>query len=706
MLFHQVSDVVATHFSRASDTQVSPALHVFGVSFVSPRAREIKAVGDQSPVAKPTEAAALAAPMGVLLSGLTPATPSTPSTGPTITHAGPVEKLPLTVALIGAPGAGKSALAGHLQFCTGNLPAATVTAFERIAHGAVHGGAIPSSKAPDTPALPPVPVPTTARRPSTKLLAPKTGTTTTATSFQYAWLHDRARGADWAPTTLASTRYHVRVLDTRGSRTAMAVTTGALVRADLLVLVVSAVPSEWAKSMGTVAPAAPSTMAAPVTLTTPQLVESHEMQGEGGEARYLLMVAYAMGVRQVLVAVNKMDQVQWAGDRFTAVVKDTSSVLKKIGFNVKAVAFVPVAAIAGDGIMEPPPAARAPWYLGWRRDGKLGEKTGHSLMQAIDASNPPRKLLDRALRATVLEIHPPIHHTVHADGGTSRGGPLIVGRVEAGALRVGLDVRLAPTLLRATIRSCHSGTTSPLAPAPVPNPGSTVAFVLDGIFPDEIHVGDVIGPAPTNSTKLPPSSAAAPGLPPVPRPWSSSASPPPSPTRAATSRKSGGAGANDTADPARPAAAMTLVILVLVDHARVLAPGWTPTLAVHAARVKVKVTDLVGKVDRRSGQVIEDRPRHLHPGDAAAVRCVPLVPVCVEPVADVPSMARIVLLDTMDEVGAAVARAESAAAGRGGEGVKKVMVGRERPVAVGVIKSVDKYDDDGKVFTCPRKRSV
>ncbi|KAJ3365473.1 translation elongation factor EF-1 alpha [Allomyces javanicus] len=621
------------------------------------------------------------------------------------THAGPGEKLPLTVALIGAPGAGKSALAGHLQFCTGNLPAATVAAFERTAHGAVHGGAIPASKVLDTFAqLPPVLAHPTTRRSSTKALAPKLDTTT-ATSFQYAWLHDRARGADWAPTTLASTRYHVRVLDTRGTCAAMAATTAALVRADLLVLVVSAVPSEWARSMGTVAPAAPSTMAAPMTPTSPQVEENTGM-GEGGEARYLLMVAYAMGVRQVLVAVNKMDQVQWAGDRFTAVVKDTSSILKKIGFNVKAVAFVPVAAIAGDGIMDPPPAARAPWYLGWRRDGKLGEKTGNSLMQAIDASNPPRKLLDRALRATVLEIHPPIHHTVHADGGTTRGGPLIVGRIEAGALRVGLDVRLAPTLLRATIRSCHSGP-NPSATAPVPNPGSTVAFVLDGIFPDEIHVGDVIGAAPSNSTTskhLPPSSAAAPDLPPVTRPWSSS-SPPPSPTRATTSRKSGGAGgANDTADPARPAAAMTLVILVLADHARVLAPGWTPTLAVHAAQVKVKVTDLVGKVDRRSGQVIEDRPRNLHPGDAAVVRCVPLAPVCVEPVADVPSMARIVLLDAVEEVGA-VGRAESAPVGRVVEGSKKG-TGRERPVAVGVIKSVDKYDDDGKVFTCPRKRSV
>ncbi|KAJ3372048.1 translation elongation factor EF-1 alpha [Allomyces arbusculus] len=607
-------------------------------------------------------------------------------------HAGPLEKLPLTVALIGAPGAGKSALAGHLQYCTGNLPAATIAAFERTAHGAVHGGAISAIKVPDTPVLPPVFATSTTRRASTKSLAPKPGTTT-ATSFQYAWLHDRARGADWAPTTLTSTRYHVRVLDTRGSRAAMAATTAALVRADLLVLVVSAVPSEWAKSMGAVAPAAPSTMAAPVTPTSPVEVERNEL-GEGGEARYLLMVAYAMGVRQVLVAVNKMDQVQWAGDRFTAVVKDTSSVLKKIGFNVKAVAFVPVAAIAGDGIMEPPPTARAPWYLGWRR---------HSLMQAIDASNPPRKLLDRALRATVLEIHPPIHHTAHADGGTTRGGPLIVGRVEAGALRVGLDVRLAPTLLRATIRSCHSRS-NPSATAPIPNPGSTVAFVLDGIFPDEIHVGDVIGAVPSNSTtsKLPPpSSAAAPELPPVARPWSSSSSPPPSPTRATTSRKSGGAGANDVADPARPAAAMTLVILILADHARVLAPGWTPTLAVHAARVKVKVIDLVGKVDRRSGQVIEDRPRHLHPGDAAVVRCVPLSPVCVEPVADVPSMARIMLLDMLEEAG----RSESVPAGRVGEGSKKA-AGRERPVAVGVIKSVDKYNDDGKVFTCPRKRSV
>ncbi len=75
---------------------------------------------------------------------------------------------------------------------------------------------------------------------------------------------------------------------------------------------------------------------------------------KNGQTREHALLAYTLGVKQLIVGVNKMDSTDppYSEARFKEVTKEVSAYAKKIGYNPKAVAFVPISGFHGDNMIE------------------------------------------------------------------------------------------------------------------------------------------------------------------------------------------------------------------------------------------------------------------------------------------------------------------------------------------------------------------
>jgi elongation factor 1-alpha len=143
-----------------------------------------------------------------------------------------------------------------------------------------------------------------------------------------------------------------------------------------------------------------------------------------GQTREHALLAYTLGVKQLIVAINKMDTTKWSEARYQEIIKETSNFIKKVGYNPKSVAFVPISGFNGDNMIDNSP--NCPWYKGWEKETKAGKSTGKTLLEAIDAIDPPSRPTDKPLRLPLQDVY--------KIGGI---GTVPVGRVETGIIKAG-----------------------------------------------------------------------------------------------------------------------------------------------------------------------------------------------------------------------------------------------------------------------------
>src|SRR5262249_45751377 len=145
-----------------------------------------------------------------------------------------------------------------------------------------------------------------------------------------------------------------------------------------------------------------------------------------------------LGIRQVVVCVNKMDLVGFSETHFHAIEKEYRAFLEGIGA-VRPQRFIPVSAILGENL-----AARGagmPWYK------------GPTLLETLDALTKAPPKIDQSMRMPVQAVYK----------FTSRGDDrrIIAGRVEAGQVRVGDKVVFSPSNKVASIKSIEGFNTPP-----------------------------------------------------------------------------------------------------------------------------------------------------------------------------------------------------------------------------------------------------
>lgn len=173
---------------------------------------------------------------------------------------------------------------------------------------------------------------------------------------------------------------------------------------------------------------------------------------------YLLSL---LGVRKVIVAVNKMDLVDHAEEAWKGVAGDVSDYLQKLG--IEPLYVIPLSARHGDNI-----AARSD-KMAWYR--------GPTLLEALDLLTPAAARTESVLRLPIQDVY---------RKGDTR---LAVGRIETGRLRVGDRMEIAPTGQPATVASIDAGK----GPVDEARAGQSVAvsFIEDAA----LNRGQIIAPA-------------------------------------------------------------------------------------------------------------------------------------------------------------------------------------------------------------------
>jgi bifunctional enzyme CysN/CysC len=146
-------------------------------------------------------------------------------------------------------------------------------------------------------------------------------------------------------------------------------------------------------------------------------------QGLGEQTRRHSVLLSMLGVRQIVVAINKMDLVGYAQARFDALQTELDAWLTTLGLS--ATLTLPLAARHGENLVS--------------RSENLSWWQGPTLIEALDGLTPPAPPAAKPLRLAVQDVY---------RRGTQRWA---VGRIDTGSLRVGERVRILPTNQCATI---------------------------------------------------------------------------------------------------------------------------------------------------------------------------------------------------------------------------------------------------------------
>ena len=164
---------------------------------------------------------------------------------------------------------------------------------------------------------------------------------------------------------------------------------------------------------------------------------------------YLL---HLLGIKQIAVAVNKMDLVNYDEDQFNLIEQEYRDYLTSIGVTPTFV--IPVSAREGDNIVT---VSRAmSWYK------------GPTVVKALDSFKPSVSPTEAALRFPVQDVY------------KFDSRRILAGRIEAGRLRVGDELLFSPSNKKARVKSIEYWTSVPDRAGPTEaEAGESVGITLD-----------------------------------------------------------------------------------------------------------------------------------------------------------------------------------------------------------------------------------
>lgn len=263
-------------------------------------------------------------------------------------------------------------------------------------------------------------------------------------SFAYAWVLDeteeeRSRGVtmDVAQTKFETAHKSVTLLDAPGHKDFIPNMITGTAQADVAILVVNATRGEFETGFLS-----------------------------GGQTREHALLARSLGVSQLIVAVNKMDTVDWSQDRYDEIVKKLGTFLKQAGYREGDVHFVPCSGLDGENLTK---SVSQPELAKWYK--------GNCLVEQIDKFRSLDRPVDSPFRMCISDIFKGLG-----------SGFCVSGKICAGAVQNGDSVMLMPTGERAMVK----GITVSDEPTNCAFAGDHINATLVGIDINNVSVGNFL----------------------------------------------------------------------------------------------------------------------------------------------------------------------------------------------------------------------
>ena len=422
------------------------------------------------------------------------------------------EKVHVNLVVIGHVDSGKSTSTGHLIYKCGGIDKRTIEKFEKEAEEMGKG------------------------------------------SFKYAWVLDklkaeRERGItiDIALWKFESEKSVFTIIDAPGHRDFIKNMITGTSQADVAILMIASPGGEfeagWSKE---------------------------------GQTREHALLAFTMGVKQMICCCNKMDAkgADYKEERYNEIKSEVSLYLKQVGYKIETVPFIPISGWVGDNMLER--SENMPWYK------------GPCLMAALDQIKPPKRPILKPLRLPLQDVYK-----------ISGIGTVPVGRVETGVIKPAMTVTFGPlgtTTECKSVEMHHEQVAEAI-------PGDNVGFNVKGLSVTDIKRGYVASDAKNTP-------------------------------------------ASDTEH--------FLAQVIVMNHPGKIQNGYAPVLDCHTCHIACKFAEIQSKMDKRTGKVTEENPKHIQSGDAAMVKMIPSKPMVCEAFNEFPPLGRFAVRDMKQTVAVGV----------------------------------------------------
>lgn len=193
-----------------------------------------------------------------------------------------------------------------------------------------------------------------------------------------------------------------------------------------------------------------------------------------GQTKEHTLLARSMDISNIIVAMNKMDTVNWSQERFEFIKAQLSDYLTTIGFQQEQVEWVPLSGFSGEGVYKIPYPSQQDWYK-----GKSLVETLENVAYSIDSQETRNKIVNQPFIMSILDVTP----------SKKNDETTISGKIESGSIQPGESLTIYPSEQSCLVDKIIKGREQTNTNIGVKN--EFVTIKLRNSFTNDIHNGDL-----------------------------------------------------------------------------------------------------------------------------------------------------------------------------------------------------------------------